>query len=286
MPAKKKRAPAPAPDAPRTGARRMAEIPPAVLRELNAGRMETANLVEWLAVDCVTLARHAAEDAGLPDAAAKGLVARARALAAEGIQARMKGMGAGLHAAIAASRRREALYEAFASHPSDMIRAWSAYAVAADPTLDLAERLQRARPFAADAHMAVRECAWDSFRDYLPPELGRGLALLAPWVADPDEGIRRCAIEATRPRGVWTRHIEALKRDPEPARPLLDAVRADPSRYVQNAAGNWLNDASKTRPEWVTAVCERWSAAGDSPHTAYIVRRGLRTLRKAAAADA
>lgn len=97
---------------------------------------------------------------------------------------------------------------------------------------------------------------------------------------DADPNIRRCAVEGTRPRGVWTAHLEALKQDPEPGLALLEPVRSDPSRYVQNAAANWLNDASKSRPDWVQAVAARWAEESPTKETAYIVNRGLRTLRK------
>ena len=62
---------------------------------------------------------------------------------------------------------------------------------------------------------------------------------------------------------------------------LLEPVRSDPERYVQNAVANWLNDASKSRPDWVRGVCERWERESPTRETAWIVRRGLRTLRKA-----
>ena len=49
---------------------------------------------------------------------------------------------------------------------------------------------------------------------------------------------------------------------------------------MQNAVANWLNDASKSRPELVIALTERWSAESPTKATAYIVRRALRTLRR------
>jgi 3-methyladenine DNA glycosylase AlkC len=104
------------------------------------------------------------------------------------------------------------------------------------------------------------------------------IGLLHPWVRDRDENIRRFASELTRPRGVWCAQIETLKAQPWRALPLLEPLKADPSRYVQNSVANWLNDASKTQAEWVDEVCRRWLARSRAPATEYIVRRACRSL--------
>ena len=251
----------------RKGARRMAEIPADVLRGLNEGRLETVTLVEWLAIDQAALARAA----GLPASA----VDEAERLAGEGVTRRLRGIGAAIDAS-------GVDVEPLATHTSDMVRAWAAFALAADPTVSLEERLSRTRRFAADRSMATRECAWDSFRPYVADELERGLALLEPWVHDPDPNIRRAAVEGTRPRGVWTRHIEELKREPGRGLPLLEPVRSDASDYVRRAVANWLNDASKTRPDWVRERCDRWLAESPTAETGWIVRHAQRTLRRSA----
>ena len=245
----------------------MADIPPDVLGELNAGRLETVTLVEWLAIDQAELARNV----GLP----ADVVAEADRVAGEGVTRRLRAIGAAI-------QRAGLDTDALAAHPSDMVRAWAAFALAADESLDLAERLERSRRFAADRSMATRECAWDSFRPYVARELDRGLELLRPWVVDDDPLIRRAAVEGTRPRGVWTQHIEELKREPERGLPLLEPVRSDPSDYVRRAVANWLNDASKSRPEWVLATCERWLRESPTAETRWIVNHAQRTLRKRA----
>lgn len=266
----------------RKGARRIAEIPRDVLRALNEGRDETITLVEWLAIDQAELFSHVLPELGFGREPTAAMVAHARSLAGEGVTVRVREAGARLHALLAGepSRRREQRFEAFACHGSDMVRGVAAYAIGADPGLDLEQRLARSRRFAADRATSVRECAWDSFRPWIALELPRALALLVPWVRARDPNLRRCAIEATRPRGVWTRHLEALKRDPAPGLVLLDPCRSDPSDYVRRAVANWLNDASKSRPAWVQRVGARWSRASKTPETAWIVARALRTLRR------
>jgi 3-methyladenine DNA glycosylase AlkC len=73
-------------------------------------------------------------------------------------------------------------------------------------------------------------------------------------------------------------HITALRRDPSPARPLLDALRVDGARYVQLSVGNCLNDAAKDNPAWVRALAEDWGRT--DPATARILARGLRAFRR------
>jgi len=258
---------------------RRSEIPPEVLRALNEGREETITLVEWLAIDMPTLLRSILTDVGLAEAREQ-LDGAADRLADKGVTERLRGVGQALFTATQHHPRRTEIYEALANHRSDMVRAWASFMLTADEEFTLTDRLEASRRFAADKSVAVRECAWDSFRPYLVADLTYGLGLLERWVRDPDPNVRRCAVEASRPRGVWTAHIEALKHDPEPGLTILEPVRSDPSRYVQRSVGNWLNDASKSRPEWVRDVCARWAKESPMEETTWTVNHALRTLRK------
>jgi len=240
-------------------------------RALDRGQVETRTLAEALALDQAVLMR-----AVLPalasdfDPHARLPISRRMAAAGALLQARLTPDG----------------LEALCAHPADTVRGWCAFALAAMPGVDLAQRLRRLRPLADDPHFGVREWAWLAMRPHVADDLDAAIALLTPWTRESSSSLRRFAVEATRPRGVWSTHLEPLKREPARGLPLLEPLRADPARYVQDAVGNWLNDAAKSQPDWVRALCARWAAEDPSPAAARICARGLRSLRKAARTDA
>jgi 3-methyladenine DNA glycosylase AlkC len=149
--------------------------------------------------------------------------------------------------------------------------------------MPLARKLSAVRRFAADAHFGVREVAWMAVRDEIAGDVDEAVRLLQPWVRDADANIRRFASEATRPRGVWCAQVETLKREPWRGLAVIEPLRSDASRYVQNSVANWLNDASKTQPEWVEEICTRWESESRTLQTNYIVRRARRSMSNATA---
>ena len=264
----------------RKGARRQSEIPAAVRTGLNKGLLETVNLVEFLAVDQAKLFRAVRPFLELDELAAKRLAAHIRKLSSLGIMQRLVMAGAAFHEELAGTSVREAVYEQLATHRSDILRNWAAYMDAADPALSFAQRLRRARRFANDANMGVREIAWMCVRLPAPEAIAAEIERLYPLARHKNYLTRRFAIELSRPRGVWCRHLNDLKQRPEIVLPLLELCRDDPTKYVQDSVANWLNDASKTRPDFVQDVCARWREESDTTATRRITHRALRTLRK------
>lgn len=247
----------------RKGARSRADLDPAVLADLNAGTTETLTLPECLAVDFATLmtaVRPSLDTAPL------------RAAAGEGITRRMT-----LAAQLLLDAEGGAAVVELAGHPSDTVRGWAAFAIGLMPHLSLEERLVMVRSLADDPHFGVREWAWLGIRAAIVAEPLRALELLAPWTAEASPYLRRFASEATRPRGVWCAHVGPLRADPRPGLAVLEPLRADSDRYVQNSVANWLNDAGKDHAPWVRALCERWTR-DPSKATAYIVKRASRNL--------
>ncbi|PJJ17089.1 HEAT repeat protein [Janthinobacterium sp. 67] len=245
--------------------RGVADIAPARLALLNGGSVASATLTEGLAIDFAQLLA-----AAVPGIGAARLD-RMRALAADGITRRM---------ALAAQLLLDAQVDlaVLQAHPSDTVRGWTCFAIAAQAGLTLPQQLAAMRPLADDGHFGVREWAWLALRPHLAAHLDEAIALLAPWTADPSERVRRFACEALRPRGVWCAHIARLKGQPQLALPVLQALRADPAVYVQDSVANWLNDAARSEPDWVRSLCAQWLQESPAAATQRICKRALRSI--------
>lgn len=263
----------------RKGAARIALIPPELLQLLNAGALPTANLNEFLAIDLAQLAQAVARNIGL-DAQHERLQDTLALLGSFKPMRRHGWIAHALYDMTAQSADPDAVAQRLVTHPSDVARGWAADWVR-HSGWPLARQLQAQRRLAADPHFGVRELAWAALRDRVVAELDEALTLLQPWVLEADANLRRFACELTRPRGVWCAPLRALQSAPERGLALLEPLRADPSRYVQNSVANWLNDASKTSPGWVQSLCARWLRESPTEATQFIVRRARRTLDKA-----
>ncbi|MCC1493439.1 hypothetical protein J1C49_12530 [Cognatishimia sp. F0-27] len=122
-----------------------------------------------------------------------------------------------------------------------------------------------------------------SMEFYIRPFLNRWpeetLARLDDWVRDDNYHVRRLVSEGTRPRLPWARNITLA---PEVPLRFLDALHADPTRYVTRSVANHMNDLSKIMPERVLAHLERWRAAGaqNAAELDWMIRHALRTAVK------
>lgn len=198
-----------------------------------------------------------------------------------GILPRMRVTGKVLAETFGATNTLQNVYSVLSQHVSDTVRGWACFILPHQlPELSLPELLTKIQPHAKDAHFGVREWVWMSARGKLELDLAYSIELLSPWVVDPHPFIRRFAVESLRPRGVWCRHIAVLKEQPAIALPLLEPLKNDPEIYVQDSVANWLNDASKSQPQWVSDVCEKWLMEINSKSTQRIVKRALRSIRK------
>lgn len=142
----------------RKGAPRRSEISDEVLQALNEGKIETVNLVEWLAIDMSVLLRNILTEIDWQEQIGH-IYHQSLKIQDQGITKRLKGIGEMLFLALEKDEKRAGIFEFLASHTSDMVRAWAAFSIAADQALSLPQRLEIMRMFAADSSVSVRECA-------------------------------------------------------------------------------------------------------------------------------
>ncbi|MFC4775959.1 DNA alkylation repair protein [Paenibacillus sp. GCM10023252] len=126
----------------------------------------------------------------------------------------------------------------------------------------------------------ARSTAEYAVRPFLLRNQGRMLRQMMEWTSHSNEHVRRLASEGVRPRLPWAQALPMFKQDPAPIIPILDSLKQDSSLYVRKSVANCLNDISKDHPELVIELAERWQ--GVHPHTDWIIRRGCRSLIKAA----
>ncbi|EFM10365.1 heat-repeat protein [Paenibacillus curdlanolyticus YK9] len=119
-----------------------------------------------------------------------------------------------------------------------------------------------------------------AIRPFILANPERTLARMLEWAESEDEHVRRLASEGCRPRLPWAPALPMLKKDPSPALPILERLKADESLYVRKSVANHLNDISKDNPAVVVELSQRWY--GQHPLTDWIVRKGCRTLVKQA----
>ncbi|MEM6767284.1 MAG: DNA alkylation repair protein [Bacteroidota bacterium] len=261
----------------RKGPRKTADVSPKVKVLLEQGKLETVNLTEWLVVDQVQLIQAVFPTLGLASHISF-LQERMKSLTKPTTMKMVKLVGESLKEIATTSQELATWEESLQTHGSDLIRSYAPYLIPLEKE-DVSSYLRAFKPYAADPHFGVREIAWMAARPQVAVYLASAIEELSLWTQDKDEKVRRFATEVCRPRGVWCKHIDALKEQPELAQAILHPLHADLAKYVQDSVGNWLNDAAKTRPDFVMAITELWLQQTDNKATQRIVKKARRSIR-------
>ncbi|WP_170836980.1 DNA alkylation repair protein [Aquimarina amphilecti] len=258
----------------RKGPRSAKDLNPEVLEYLNGGLIETANLMEWLAVDQLKLLKLVLDDLGKSNWYDNFYE----------VVSNQKKPSANTNTKIIGTTFAQLTNDSkvisyLSNHNSDVCRCWATQYYSGIE-MSITERLHTTKPFAGDSHFGVREVAIFATKEFIIEDLDQAVMILLNWTKDANENIRRYAVETIRPIGVWTKKIDELKENPEKAIDILEALKSDSSKYVKDAVGNWLNDASKTRPDWVRNICLQWEKKSLSKDTKYIIKKALRTINR------
>lgn len=258
----------------RKGPRSFKDLNPEVLEYLNQGKIETKNLMEWLSADQLQLLQVVLSDIGKTEWFSMFDVA-VNSQKKPTANSNTKVIGE----TFAQMTEDIEIYKVLKNHTSDIVRCWACWG---ESLLydDLKELLSKMKIYAADSHFGVREVVIFATKERMIENLDLAIELMISWTSSEDENVRRFAAEALRPVGVWVKKIAQFQEEPQLGLPVLEPLKSDSSKYVRDSVANWLNDASKSQPEWVIGVCKRWEQESTTKETAYIVKRGLRTIHK------
>lgn len=264
----------------RKGARKILDVPFEVLELLNKGKIETVNLTEWLAIDHIALIRSTFPEIGVSEKNINIIAEKITDQKKPSAMSTIKLIGASLHEVYSGKSDYYSLFKDLSNHVSDSMRCYAPYLISLNKNFNIEEKLNQSMLLVADRHFGVREVVWMALRPEIERDLNTAITFLISWAENEDENLRRFTTESTRPRGVWCKHIEVLKENPELALPVLEKLKSDPSKYVQDSVGNWLNDASKTRPDFVIELCEKWQIESSANETKKIVKKARRSIEK------
>jgi hypothetical protein len=98
--------------------------------------------------------------------------------------------------------------------------------------------------------------------------------------------VRRLASEGCRPRLPWGQRVPYLINNHQQIMTILEQLKDDNSDYVQRSVANNLNDISKTHPQLVVKLAQRWLANQPTPQRQWIVKYATRGLVKSGHTDA
>lgn len=124
-----------------------------------------------------------------------------------------------------------------------------------------------------------------ALRAFLNHNQAATLARVHSWTQHPNYHVRRLASEGTRPKLPWGKNVGLNHAD---TLPILDALQADPTRFVTRSVSNHLNDITKTQPDAVLDRLRTWckSATQTQSEHAWMAKHALRTLIKSGHAGA
>lgn len=119
-----------------------------------------------------------------------------------------------------------------------------------------------------------------AIRPYLEKETEKTLAKMKAWSKDKNFHVRRLASEGVRPRLPWATKLDVFIKNPEKILPILDNLKDDTSKFVQNSVANCINDIFKDNYDIAKTLIEGWLGEDMSKERKWIIKHALRKLVK------
>src|SRR5690606_15046098 len=121
------------------------DIPAEILAQLNCGKIETANLVEWLAVDQRLLLKNLLTENQRTDYL-NPVLTKIEQLKKQTVNTINEAIGTGLFEQATQNNDKEFLTVIY-NHKADLVRCWATYTIGKNEQLNIAEMLKQIQPF-------------------------------------------------------------------------------------------------------------------------------------------
>jgi hypothetical protein len=171
----------------RKGSKSIKDIPSDILERLNCGQIETANLVEWLAIDQRLLLENLLKEC-YRTPYLEPILSNIEVLKKQTVNTINETIGTGLLEQSFINDDTEIL-SIIAAHKSDVIRCWATFTIGNNHAFDTAEKLKLIQPFSADKHFGVREVSWLAVRPTIAKNLIQSIGILSTWTHHNDENV-------------------------------------------------------------------------------------------------
>lgn len=99
------------------------------------------------------------------------------------------------------------------------------------------------------------------------------------WAKSDNLHLRRLSSEGLRPRLPWAKKFQQFIDNPSPVLTILELLKDDTSKFVQNSVANTLNDILKDNEEIALSTIDNWKQ-DPSFERAWIIRHAIRNYRK------
>ncbi len=118
-----------------------------------------------------------------------------------------------------------------------------------------------------------------TIRPFLEKYSTETLQQMLVWSKDKNKHVRRLSSEGVRPRLPWAKKLQKFIDNPKPILPILENLKDDTSKYVQNSVANCLNDILKDNENIGRKIIDSW-LINPTKECKWIIKHAIRNFRK------
>ena len=118
-----------------------------------------------------------------------------------------------------------------------------------------------------------------TIRPFLAKYQQKTLDQMKRWALADNVHLRRLSSEGLRPRLPWASKYSPFIENPSPLIEILEILKDDKSKFVQNSVANAINDIFKDNEDIARKLIDTW-AINPSFERAWIIRHAIRNYRK------